>query len=152
MEQFLDIDKKIMLFGRETEGKRSRFWSSDGPFDDETRSYIATKGEFVLWEQSKREFTLSEVLERNWVKTCPAGYVTTLQFRDDGTLTDTTLFEGVELNGYWCLETGILKTKILGAKHTYEFDVLANETEHIHSAVEFEDGKLHSYLKLIPVY
>lgn len=143
-----EVDKEILLFGREVEGRSSTFWNSQQPFTDEDISYVKTKGEFVLWQQGKRAFSAEEVLTNKWIKTNPGGHTTQLYFYPDGTLQDVSLFDGVTLSGHWHLNEGKIAVTIEGQFHHYTFDIVANDDDSIHSAVEFEDGSLSTYLKV----
>ncbi|USH04919.1 hypothetical protein K6Q96_24785 [Grimontia kaedaensis] len=103
------------------------------------------------WMSSKRSFSASEVRGQRWIKTCSAGYVTELLLNEDGTLEEFTLFNRLPTKGWWKLEQGVLDLEILKNDNTYRSRVIANKSVNIHSAIEYKNGELHSYLKLAQV-
>ncbi|MCE2595735.1 hypothetical protein K6Y31_13020 [Motilimonas cestriensis] len=147
-QQWSELDKKILLYSREVEGHTSPFWNTCSPFDEELKSYVSTKGEYVLWLQSKRPLVEQEIVNTVWVKTNPSGYTTEMHFYANGTLRDIALFDRATLTGRWTLNKGVVNVAIQADKHLYEFDIVGSDDNGIHSAVEFEDGVLSSYLKL----
>ena len=42
---------------------------------------------FLAWRETKRDFVVRDIENRVWVKSCPAGYITEVHFKGDGTLT-----------------------------------------------------------------
>lgn len=147
-QQWSELDKKILLFSREVEGHTSPFWNARTPFDEELKTYISTKGEYVLWLQGKRSLSEHEIVNAVWVKTNPSGYTTEMHFYANGTLRDIALFDRAALSGYWKINNGAVSVAIKADRHTYEFDIVGSDENGMHSAVEFEDGILSSYLKL----
>ncbi|KXF82375.1 hypothetical protein [Enterovibrio coralii] len=103
------------------------------------------------WMASKRSFSASELKGHRYIKTCSAGYITELCLNDDGTLDEYTLFNRLPTVGTWKLEQGILELEIRKGDNTYHSRVIANKAVNIHSAIEYKNGELHSYLKLAQV-
>ncbi len=147
-QHWSELDKKILLYSREVEGHTSPFWNTRSPFDEELKTFVTTKGEYVLWLQSKRSLTHEEMINTVWVKTNPSGYTTEMHFYANGTLRDIALFDRATLAGKWHMDNGVVKVSIKADKHLYEFDIVGNDESGMHSAVEFEDGVLSSYLKI----
>ncbi|MCC5515581.1 hypothetical protein [Vibrio splendidus] len=104
---------------------------------------------FLAWRDTKRDFTVSDIESRVWVKSCPSGYITELHFNADGSLTEYRLFDRFETTGQWQLADGLLHVEILKGDNRYQFAVVARADLNIHSAVEYKNGELHSYLKLV---
>lgn len=104
---------------------------------------------FLSWQENKRDFVIPDIENRVWVKSCPAGYITEVQFKADGTLTEYRLFDRFKTTGRWQLKGGLLHVEITKGDNLYEFAVVARADLNIHSAVEYKNGELHSYLKLV---
>ncbi|MGF1824384.1 hypothetical protein L4D17_04825 [Vibrio splendidus] len=104
---------------------------------------------FLAWRDTKRDFTVSDIESRVWVKSCPGGYITEVHFNADGSLTEYRLFDRFETTGQWQLKDGLLHVEILKGENRYQFAVVARADLNIHSAVEYKNGELHSYLKLV---
>ncbi|MCW4447130.1 hypothetical protein OHV10_23200 [Vibrio splendidus] len=104
---------------------------------------------FLAWRDTKRDFTVSDIESRVWVKSCPGGYITEVHFNADGSLTEYRLFDRFETTGQWQLADGLLHVEILKGDNRYQFAVVARVDLNIHSAVEYKNGELHSYLKLV---
>ncbi|MEZ8385036.1 hypothetical protein AB6C98_15345, partial [Vibrio splendidus] len=98
---------------------------------------------------TKRDFTVSDIESRVWVKSCPGGYITEVHFNADGSLIEYRLFDRFETTGQWQLKDGLLHVEILKGDNRYQFAVVARADLNIHSAVEYKNGELHSYLKLV---
>lgn len=81
-------------------------------------------------------------------KTCTAGYITELIFSQNGSLIEFTLFERLKTVGHWELIDGLLYISIFKNENQYDFVVVANSSVNIHSAIEYKNNELHSYLKL----
>ncbi|MCP3701037.1 MAG: hypothetical protein GY920_21470 [Aliivibrio sp.] len=107
-----------------------------------------TETEFAMWEGEKRDFSFDEAFESHWIKTCTAGYITELIFKADGSLTEFTLFNRLKTVGHWVLDEGLLYVSIFKGENQYDFIIVANDKVNIHSAIEYKNGELHSYLKL----
>ncbi|MDD1795414.1 hypothetical protein L4D06_21290 [Enterovibrio makurazakiensis] len=100
------------------------------------------------WMSSKRSFSNADVSGQRWIKTCSAGYVTELFLHLDGSLEEYTLFNRLPTKGSWKLEQGVLDIEIIKGNNIYQSRVIANKSVNIHSAIEYKNGELHSYLKL----
>jgi len=106
---------------------------------------------FLAWRETKRDFVISDIENRVWVKSCPGGYITEVHFHNDGTLDEYRLFDRFETKGHWHLKEGLLHIEIIKGDNRYQFAVVANGDLNIHSAVEYKNEELHSYLKLVQV-
>ncbi|ARP37982.1 hypothetical protein [Vibrio syngnathi] len=104
---------------------------------------------FLAWCDTKRALVVSDIENRVWVKSCPGGYITEVHFNADGSLTEYRLFDRFETTGQWQLADGLLHVEILKGDNRYQFAVVARADLNIHSAVEYKNGELHSYLKLV---
>ncbi|PSW06576.1 hypothetical protein [Photobacterium lipolyticum] len=133
----------LQLFFRETD--RARLLETDAlpDLDEEQHQKVN------LWLENKRNFTLDEIARQHWIKTCSAGYITELLMRDDGTLEESSLFNRTKTRGHWALVDGVIEIEISKGDNRYHCAVIANKTVNIHSAIEYKNGELHSYLKLI---
>ncbi|EAR53557.1 hypothetical protein SKA34_10500 [Photobacterium sp. SKA34] len=132
----------LQLFYRETE--RVRLFT----LDDLPPLAVDQQQQMNLWLETKRNFERNEIVEQVWIKTCSAGYITELRLHDDGTIDEYTLFNRLHTTGYWELVDGAIEIEIKKAESTYRFAVFANRHANIHSAIEYKNGELHSYLKL----
>ncbi|WP_372384081.1 hypothetical protein AB8613_15460 [Vibrio sp. BS-M-Sm-2] len=104
---------------------------------------------FLVWRATKRDFVISDIDNRVWVKSCTGGYITEVHFKADGTLTEYRLFDRFKTVGQWQLKDGLLHVEITKGDNRYQFAVVARADLNIHSAVEHKNGDLHSYLKLV---
>ncbi|MFS1491500.1 hypothetical protein BCT96_019565 [Vibrio splendidus] len=104
---------------------------------------------FLAWRKTKRDFTVSDIQDRVWVKSCSGGYITEVHLNADGSLIEYRLFDRFETTGQWKLKEGLLHVEILKGDNRYQFAVVARADLNIHSAVEYKNGELHSYLKLV---
>ncbi|WP_122046811.1 hypothetical protein [Vibrio atlanticus] len=104
---------------------------------------------FLAWRDTKRDFIVSDIENRVWVKSCPGGYITEVHFNTDGSLMEYRLFDRFETTGQWQLKDGLLHVEILKGENRYQFAVVACADLNIHSAVEYKNDELHSYLKLV---
>ena len=100
------------------------------------------------WLATKRNFSPDEITSQHWVKTCSAGYVTEVILHPDGSLDEFTLFNRRRHSGSWKLVDGLIELDIDQGENHYRCAVVANKNTNIHSAIEYRNGKLHSYLKL----
>ena len=107
--------------------------------------------EYLNWRVTKRDFVIRDIENRVWVKSCPGGYITEVHFHADGTLNEYRLFDRFETKGHWYLKDGLLHVEIIKGDNRYQFAVVANGDLNIHSAVEYKNDELHSYLKLVQV-
>ncbi|MEC6798222.1 hypothetical protein VXS03_14255 [Photobacterium sp. S4TG1] len=101
-----------------------------------------------LWLETKRNFQPEEIYQQYWIKTCSAGYITELRLHADGTLDEYTLFNRLHTQGQWQLVDGVIEIEIIKGDNCYRCAVYANRYVNIHSAIEYKNGQLHSYLKL----
>lgn len=106
---------------------------------------------FLAWRETKRDFVINDIENRVWVKSCSGGYITEVHFHNDGTLNEYRLFDRFETKGHWYLKEGLLHVEIIKGDNRYQFAVVANGDLNIHSAVEYKNEELHSYLKLAQV-
>ncbi len=106
---------------------------------------------FNDWKASKREIRLDEVVDRCWIKSCTAGYITEVYMHADGTLDEYTLFDRLHTNGVWELVEGVLHLTIRKGENTYQMSIVGNRNPAIHSAIEYKNGQVHSYLKLAAI-
>lgn len=100
------------------------------------------------WLSNKRNFSLEEIASQQWLKTCSAGFVTELTFFPDGSLNEYTLFNRQQHSGWWELVDGVIEMVIHKGEDLFRCAVIANRTVNIHSAIEYKNDELHSYLKL----
>jgi hypothetical protein len=112
---------------------------------------LCDSAEYLDWHATKRDFVISDIENRVWVKSCPGGYITEVHFHIDGTLNEYRLFDGFATKGHWHLKDGLLHVEIIKGDNRYQFAVVANGDLNIHSAVEYKNEELHSYLKLVLV-
>ncbi|WP_394134457.1 hypothetical protein [Aliivibrio fischeri] len=114
----------------------------------ELSSCDISETELATWFRQKRDFSFDEIFESHWIKTCTAGYITELIFSQNGSLIEYTLFERLKTVGHWELIDGLLYISIFKNENQYDFVVVANSSVNIHSAIEYKNNELHSYLKL----
>ncbi|GGK26032.1 hypothetical protein [Aliivibrio fischeri] len=114
----------------------------------ELSSCDISETELATWFRQKRDFSFDEIFESHWIKTCTAGYITELIFSQNGSLIEFTLFERLKTVGHWELIDGLLYISIFKNENQYDFVVVANSSVNIHSAIEYKNNELHSYLKL----
>ena len=117
----------------------------------DTSLYDSEAEAFLAWSETKRDLVISDIENRVWVKSCPGGYITEVHFLNDGTLNEYRLFDRFETKGHWYLKDGLLHVEIIKGDNRYQFAVVANGDLNIHSAVEYKNDELHSYLKLVQV-
>lgn len=118
--------------------------------DDASIALLDAKA-FSSWRELKSKFDTHEVASSTWIKTCTAGYVTEVSFHSDGLLTEHTLFDRLKTQGSWSIKDGQLLVTIQKRENTYRFFVIKSAKDNIHSAVEYKNDELHSYLKLAPI-
>lgn len=107
--------------------------------------------EYHSWVNDKRDIIESDVMDTHWIKTCTGGYITEVIFHANGTLDEYTLFDRIHTTGTWALKEGILQVEIVSGQNRYSLNVVGSKAVNIHSAIEYENGELHSYLKLSQV-
>lgn len=133
----------LQLFYRETERVRLFEINQLPPLDLELQPAMN------LWLETKRNFQFNEIWQQNWIKTCSAGYITELRLHGDGTLDEYTLFTRLHTQGCWQLVDGVIEIETIKDDNCYRCAVYANRDTSIHSAIEYKNDELHSYLKLI---
>ncbi|NOI77198.1 hypothetical protein F0224_16040 [Vibrio coralliilyticus] len=106
---------------------------------------------YEAWLDKKRQLTLCDIQETHWIKSCTGGYITEVVFNADGTLEEYRLFDRFPTQGHWQLHDGTLDVEIYKADNCYTFAVVGCQAVNIHSAIEYKNGELHSYLKLAQV-
>ena len=129
------------LFLRETEGRPIIERSSQSLTDIQAEQYNK-------WLSEKRNFLVEEIAASHWIKSCTAGYITEVIFKASGSLTEFTLFDRLKTVGHWELVDGLLYVSIFKGDNQYDFVIVANANVNIHSAIEYKNDELHSYLKL----
>ncbi|MFA0678439.1 hypothetical protein AB4567_29350, partial [Vibrio sp. 10N.222.51.A6] len=75
---------------------------------------------FLAWRDTKRDFIVSDIENRVWVKSCPGGYITEVHFNADGSLIEYRLFDRFETTGQWQLKDGLLHVEILKGENRYQ--------------------------------
>lgn len=106
---------------------------------------------YQSWLSGKRALELQDVADSRWIKTCTGGYITEVIFNANGTLEEYRLFDRFKTSGSWVLRDGILSVEIRKGENRYTFNVVGNKSVNIHSAVEYKNNVLHSYLKLAQI-
>lgn len=138
----LKTQKLLQLFYRESERVRlldlNQLPAPDNKEQDELQ----------VWLSGKRDFSLSELTQQHWIKTCTAGYTTELLLHPNGSLEEFTLFRRQKTTGEWRLVNGMLELTIYKDENRYTSTVVANQDSSIHSAIEYKNDQLHAYLKL----
>ena len=129
------------LFFRETQGRPIIERGSQSLTDIQIEQYDK-------WLSDKRDFLVEEICASNWIKSCTAGYITEVIFKESGSLTEFTLFDRLKTVGHWELDNGLLYVSIFKGENQYDFVIVANSNVNIHSAIEYKNDELHSYLKL----
>ncbi len=89
----LKTQKLLQLFYRESERVRlldlNQLPAPDGNEQDELQ----------IWLSGKRDFSLSELTQQHWIKTCTACYTTELLLHQNGSLEYFTLFRRQKTTG-----------------------------------------------------
>ncbi len=106
---------------------------------------------FSQWCSTRRSLERADVADTTWIKTCTGGYITEVIFRHDGTLNEYRLFDRFATSGCWSIKDGCLDVEIAKGENKYQLIVVGNREVNIHSAIEYKNGELHSYLKLAQV-
>ncbi|UTV30311.1 hypothetical protein [Photobacterium atrarenae] len=136
----------LQLFLRESERVRLVDLSALPTLDDSEHQYMQH------WLATKRPFSCEEVPVQHWLKTCSAGYVTEMIFHPDGTVEELGLFSRQKGTGTWQVNDGGLDIELRRGDDRYYFTVIANKQSSIHSAIEYKNHTLHSYLKLAQLH
>ncbi|MEJ2764783.1 hypothetical protein VV869_12575 [Photobacterium sp. MCCC 1A19761] len=109
---------------------------------------VQEQADMAHWLATKRQFSEAEVPAQPWLKTCSAGHVTELVFHPDGSVRETALFQRQQGTGTWQVTDGVLEIALHRGDDRYDFSVIANKQSSLHSAIEYKNHALHSYLKL----
>lgn len=144
------LDRKMILFSYEKKTK-SEFPVFSRYLNDEFRSYILTEGEYILWELEKRKLTEREVIAHSWLITSKDNHSLLLCFKDESSLNISSLFDNESYCGSWLLKDGILKIQFNYKEHDYDIDVIANNNQSVHSAIQVIDDLSVDILKVVPV-
>jgi UPF0176 protein len=139
-------NKLVQLFVRETSGE---FIDRFDKKNDEIINKTAATEEFSTWQAAKRAFDEDEITGQQWTKTCTDGHITEINFHADHTVEEFTLFKREKTVGKWELVDGLLEVEIEAGGALYTFSIIANKENSIHSAVEYENKDLHTYLKIM---
>ncbi|NOH80114.1 hypothetical protein F0231_10205 [Vibrio sp. RE86] len=118
---------------------------------NQTSLEVSDNQKYQSWLQGKRALELQDVADSRWIKTCTGGYITEVIFNANGTLEEYRLFDRFRTSGSWILRDGILSVEIRKGENRYTLNVVGNKIVNIHSAVEYKNDQLHSYLKLAPI-
>ena len=145
-----ESDRKVILFTYEKRSKSKTLLPLD-LFSDESRTYILTEGEYILWELEKRKLTEEEIIAHSWLITSKSNLPLLLRFQDDNYLTISSLFDNECYEGHWLLENGILKVHFNYQDHDYDINVIANNNRLVHSALQILDDSSVDILKVVPV-
>lgn len=103
------------------------------------------------WIAGKRAFTEQDVIGQIWLKAYPFGDTCEIHFHPDGTLEESGLFRRNKAKGKWALVQGLLCIEIIKNDSVFKSNVVANYYSNIHSSIEYKDGALYSYQKLMPI-
>jgi len=145
-----ELDRKMILFSYEKKSKNNKLMFSAFT-NDESRSYVLTEGEYILWELEKRQLTKREVIAHSWLITSKDNHSLLLCFQDANCLNISSLFDNESYSGDWRLENGILKIHFNYQNHDYDINVIANNNRQVHSAVQIIDDSSVDILKVVPV-
>ena len=132
--------RMICLFAYETMGGRDALlWTNPSYFSNPGGQGGKELDEKLdAWRQQKRSFTREEVLRGRWIKIGENGFSFSVQFREDGTLVETRLFQPFgTLEGRWELVGTVLRMRVLN----YELDVFASRCDDIHFGIEVEGNQ-----------
>jgi hypothetical protein len=152
------------IFGFETDGGRgSELWKNPFRFHEILHDEKSYRQRFEQWLRMKRKFSTDEILHGKWIKVADHGYQHRLQFLEDGTLREWSLFSFDEddfWTGTWILEDGVLKTHIKGFEEVageqrrdevgYHFEAIAGRNG-FHSAVENRNNVRSAYFRFFHV-
>lgn len=145
-----ELDRKVILFTQEKLQQQQTSLPLSF-LNEEYRTFIITEGEYILWELEKRKLTEAEVLAHPWMVTSIKNISLVFHFRDDKQLTISSLFEKQQCIGLWNLEHGIVKVRFVYQGHAYDINIIANNNQSIHSALQIVDNKSAELLKLAPI-
>jgi hypothetical protein len=145
-----ELDRKVILYSYEKKSKSNTPLPLD-LFSDESRAYISTEGEFILWELEKRQLTEMEIIDHTWLIISKKNHSLLLRFQDEKQLSVSSLFDNVNSQGHWLLKHGILKIYFNYQDHEYDIQVIANNNRPVHSALQIVDDSCVDILKVLPV-
>lgn len=141
----MDItQKRLQLFMREKE-------SGTLLPTEKLNLEVVNSDEYINWLSTKREIILDDIADTHWIKTCTAGYITEVIFHANGQVDEFRLFDRFHTHGRWQLTSGVLQVWIVKENNEYHFNILGNQNVNIHSAIEYKNDEIHSYLKLAQV-
>ncbi|WP_028865558.1 hypothetical protein [Psychromonas aquimarina] len=145
-----ELDRKVILFTYEKRDD-SKSPMHFGVLNDEYRSFIMTEGEYILWELEKRKLTVAEVVAHSWLVTSKDNISLVFQFQENNHLKISSLFDDEDYDGHWLLEHGILKVRFIYENHAYDINIIANNNQAIHSALQIIDDARVEVLKVVPL-
>ena len=145
-----ELDRKVILFTYENRSKSRAVLPCD-PFNEESRAYILTEGEYILWEMEKRVLTEKEVLAHSWLVSCKDKLSLLLSFESGNQLKVSSLFDEECYKGHWLIDHGILKVYFNYQDHDYDISIIANNNRPVHSALQIIDDSSVDILKVVPV-
>lgn len=149
-----ELDRKVILYSYEKKSEKKSKSNTPLPLDlfsDESRAYISTEGEFILWELEKRQLSEMEIIDHSWLIISKNNHSLLLRFQDDKQLFVSNLFDNENFRGQWLLEHGILKIYFNYQDHDYDIQVIANNNRPVHSALQIVDDSSVDILKALPV-
>lgn len=147
-----ELERKVILFNYEKRGEKKKSLSF-AKLSDDDRSFIATEGDFILWELGKRKLLVDEVISHSWIIMSKQNMPLVLQFKENNYLQVSSLFDqkSESVGGVWGLKRGILRIFFIYEKHSYNIDIIANYKHSIHSALQITDDHSVEILKAIPL-
>ena len=145
-----EIDSKILLFSYENINRTTENISPES-INDDLRTFVVTKGEYILWELNKRKLQKEEILLRSWMFTSKENVSFIVNFTSDDQIMVSSVFGEEHHYGQWFLENGILKIIFDYKTLSYDITVIANNSESIHSALQIRGDKCTELLKIAPL-
>ena len=145
-----ELDRKVILFNYE-QSAATNDETLLSVLDEDARSYIVRKGEYILWELEKRKLTESEVLSHSWLITSEYNTSLLLNFQNNNYLTISNLFSNDTYRGHWLIENGILMIYFRYENHNYDINIIASNNRPIHSAIQVIDNDSINVLKAVPL-
>jgi hypothetical protein len=151
---FIEDNISWILFSYETlGGRKSPFWQHP----DLLRDIVANPpsdlaDDYAQWHEWKREFTQSELLNRQWVKVKEDGRSYFLGFTgsDPGTYYQRAFYDqSHSFRGEWQLVGPILRLWEHTREMDVRMDVIAARDGAVHSGIECRDGRPRTYFKLL---
>jgi hypothetical protein len=145
-----ELDRKVILFSFEKR-EQAKFQLPFSFLNDEYRTYILTKGEYILWELEKRKLLEAEVIAHSWMVTSKENVSLIFQFKEGNELCLQGLFSDQAQNGRWLIKNGILKVQFSYKGHAYDISIIANNNRSIHSALQITDDYNVDLLKVVAI-